>query len=64
MFHGGLNAALFDRIELLFAEMEKVIPVMKERGGYLISSDHSVPDSVSLKDFGRFIELAKKLGTY
>ena len=33
-------------------------------GGYIFSSDHSVPSSVSLEDFRRIVELAKELGTY
>jgi uroporphyrinogen decarboxylase len=63
-FHGGLNAVLFDDMDALVAEMEQVVPTMKENGGYMISSDHSVPDSVSFKDFGRFVETAKRLGSY
>jgi len=62
--HGGINAALFWEPEKLYAHMRQVIPAMKENGGYIISSDHSVPDSVSLEDFRRFVELAKQLGTY
>ena len=50
-FHGGLNAVLYTEPEKLWEEMRRVVPVMKQGGGYLISSDHSVPDSVSLKTF-------------
>lgn len=63
-FHGGLNAVLYTEPEAMWAEMEQVIPVMKENGGYVISSDHSVPESVSLDEFRRFVELAKQLGRY
>lgn len=63
-FHGGLNALLFEKPETMWAEMQRVIPAMKERGGYIASSDHSVPESVSLEDFRRFVELAKELGSY
>jgi len=64
LFHGGINAVLWDQPEVIQAEMERVIPVMKEQGGYIFSSDHSVPSSVSLEDFSRIVELAKKLGSY
>jgi uroporphyrinogen decarboxylase len=64
VFHGGVNAVLWDQPEAIRAEMERVIPVMKENGGYIFSSDHSVPSSVSLEDFRRIVELAKKLGSY
>jgi uroporphyrinogen decarboxylase len=44
--------------------MERVIPTLKENGGYIFSSDHSVPSTVSLEDFRRIVELAKSLGSY
>jgi len=63
-FHGALNAVLFYEPEKLWAEMKKVIPEMKKNGGYIISSDHSVPETVSLEEFRRFVQLAKELGSY
>jgi uroporphyrinogen decarboxylase len=63
-FHGGLNAVLYTEPDELWAEMQRVIPVMKAQGGYVISSDHSVPESVSLETFGQFVNLAKGLGSY
>ncbi len=63
-FHGGLNAVLFDKPEKLYEQMRQVIPVMKENGGYMISSDHSVPESVSLEGFRAFVALARELGSY
>ena len=62
--HGGINALLYDDIEALEAEMRRVIPALKQNGGYILSSDHSIPSSISLKDFGRFMELAKELGSF
>lgn len=64
VFHGGVNAVLWDQPEAIQAEMERVIPVMKANGGYIFSSDHSVPSSVSLEDFRRIVDLAKRLGSY
>jgi uroporphyrinogen decarboxylase len=64
VFHGGINAVLWDQPEIIQAEMERVVPVMKENGGYIFSSDHSVPSSVSLEDFRRIVEMAKQLGSY
>jgi hypothetical protein len=37
---------------------------MWEGGGAIVASDHSVPDSVSLAEFGEFVRLAKGLGSY
>jgi len=64
VLHGGINAVLWDHPEQIAAEMERVVPAMKANGGYIFSSDHSVPSSVSLEDFRRIIALAKKLGAY
>jgi uroporphyrinogen decarboxylase len=63
-FHGGLNATLYDPPQRMWAEMERVIPVMKENGGYVIGTDHSIPDNVSLDQYRQFVSLAKKLGRY
>jgi uroporphyrinogen decarboxylase len=64
VLHGGINAVLWDQPEPVRAEMERLVPVLKESGGYIFSSDHSVPSSVSLNDFRGIVELAKRLGSY
>jgi uroporphyrinogen decarboxylase len=63
-FHGGINAVNFNDMEALEEEMRRVVPAMKVDGGYMLSSDHSVPDSMSFAEFTRFVELAKELGSY
>jgi uroporphyrinogen decarboxylase len=64
LLRGGINAVLWDQPEAIKAEMESVVPVLKQGGGYVFSSDHSVPSSVSLQDFAQIIALAKQLGSY
>jgi uroporphyrinogen decarboxylase len=64
LLHGGINAVLWDDKARIAAEMRRVIPVVKENGGYIFSSDHSVPSSVSLDNFRYIVNLAKELGTY
>ena len=64
VLHGGINAVLWDHPDQITAEMERVVPIMKQGGGYIFSSDHSVPSTVSLKDFKHIISLAKKLGSF
>ena len=64
VLHGGINAVLWDQPELIRAEMERLVPALKAGGGYIFSSDHSVPSSVSFQDFGEIVALAKKLGAY
>ncbi len=63
-FHGGINAALFDKPDRLWAQMHEAIPVLKCNGGFVCGSDHSVPDSVSLETFREFVRLARELGRY
>ena len=63
-FHGGINAQLWDNFELVKAEMERIIPAMKEGGGYVFASDHSIPNSVSFENMTKISKLAHKLGSY
>jgi uroporphyrinogen decarboxylase len=64
VLHGGINAVLWDDTDAIEAEIRKVLPIMKQNGGYIFATDHSIPDVVSFKDFTRIIELVKKLGAY
>lgn len=64
VLHGAINAVLWDDKEKVIAEIEKTVPVLKEGGGYIFSSDHSIPNSVSLKNFRAIIDTVKKIGTY
>ena len=64
VFHGGVNAVLWDQPETIREEMKVVIPEMKNNGGYIFASDHSIPDAVSLEDFRDIIALVKELGRY
>jgi len=64
VLHGGVNAVLWDKKDQILAEMETIIPQLKKDGGYIFSSDHSVPSSVSLENFGAIIEKAKELGRF
>jgi uroporphyrinogen decarboxylase len=64
VLHGGLNAALYHDVDAMCAEVERIVPTLKEGGGYIFSSDHTVPSNVSLEDFRRVIETAKRAGSY
>jgi uroporphyrinogen decarboxylase len=62
--HGGINAQIWDQTDVIMAEIDRLLPVLKENGGYIFSSDHSVPNSVSLDNFRRIVERAKRKGAY
>lgn len=63
-FHGGINAQLWDDIDAVKAEMRRIIPAMKEGGGYIFASDHSIPNAVSFDNMKQIAALAHELGTY
>jgi uroporphyrinogen decarboxylase len=64
VLHGGINAVLWDDLDAIEKEMRRVVPVVKQNGGYIFSSDHSVPSTVSLEGFRYIVDLAKELGSY
>ena len=64
VLHGGINVVLWDDLETVSAEMRRLVPTLKQGGGYIFSSDHSVPSSVSLETFRGIVKLAKELGSY
>lgn len=64
VLHGGMNAIYFDQPKKIEAEIVQKLPVLKKDGGYIFSSDHTVPDSVSLEEYRKIVELAKKYGSY
>lgn len=64
VLHGGINAVLWNHPDQIREEMKRVVPELKKNGGYIFSSDHSVPSSVSLEDFRNIVNLAKELGAY
>jgi Uroporphyrinogen-III decarboxylase len=64
VLHGGINAVLWDNREAIIAEIDRLVPVLKQNGGYIFSSDHSIPNSVSLENFRAIIAEVKHVGTY
>jgi len=64
LLHGGINALLYESLDAIEAEMRRLVPTLKQNGGYILSSDHSVPSSMSMENFRRFVQLGKELGGY
>lgn len=64
VLHGGVNAVLWDDKEAIVEEIRRVVPVLKENGGYIFSSDHSIPNSVSLDNFREIVAEVKRCGVY
>lgn len=64
LLHGGINAVLWTDPDAVHAEIDRLVPRMMEHGGYIFSSDHSVPDAVSFETFREIVEHAKRAGSY
>ena len=64
VLHGGINAVLWDNRDAIVSEIERVVPALKENGGYIFSSDHSIPNSVSLENMRAIVDTVKRAGTY
>ena len=44
-------------------ELERILPVMRERGGYIPTCDHGVPEEVSLENYMHYRKRALELGS-
>jgi uroporphyrinogen decarboxylase len=64
VFHGGADALLLDKPGKILPYIEAVLPVVKEKGGYIFSSDHSIPNTVSLETYKTIVAAVKKYGAY
>ena len=63
---GGIDVRVLytnDR-EKILRELEEKIPVVKGNYGYMLHSDHSIPNTVDYGSYRYFIEKAIELGTY
>lgn len=64
VLHGGTNAQMWSDPDAILAEIDSKLPILKEGGGYIFSSDHSIPNNVSLDTMRRIVERAKQAGAY
>lgn len=60
LFLGGFDKTIMHKGEVaLRKEFERLMPAVK-KGGYLISVDHQIPPSVSLKDYYLYLKLFRE----
>jgi uroporphyrinogen decarboxylase len=64
VLHGGANAQIMDDAEQILPYIESVLPAVKQNGGYIFSSDHSIPNTVSLETFRQVVGAVKRHGAY
>ena len=61
---GGINAVKWNNTDEILEEIREKVPVLKENGGFIFSSDHSIPNSVSLENMKAIVAEVKRLGKY
>lgn len=64
LLRGGINAVNWSQTDAIMDEIREKIPVLKENGGFIFSSDHSIPNSVSLENMKMIVEEVKRIGKY
>ena len=64
LFHGGSNAAVWHEPDKVIPEIERLVPMLKENGGYIFASDHSIPSAVSFEQIKRIVDTVKRVGSY
>ena len=65
VFIGNIPAEILSGTkEQIEEEIASKVPVAKKNSGYMFSSDHSVPHTVSLENYTFAIEMAKKYGAF
>jgi uroporphyrinogen decarboxylase len=65
-FMGGIDVRTLysnDR-KIIDSELESKIPIVKEKFGYVLHSDHSIPYTVEFDNYKYFIEKGLELGKY
>ena len=62
--HGGINAVLWNDPDAIISEIDRLVPKLKEGGGYIFSSDHSIPNTVSLSTMEKIVARVKEKGSY
>ena len=63
---GGMDARnlVANNIDAIRAELEEKIPAVKENSGYILHSDHSIPDQCEYETYRFFVDEGLRLGTY
>jgi uroporphyrinogen decarboxylase len=65
-FMGGIDvrAVYTNDRAIIDAELESKIPIVKGHNGYVLHSDHSIPNTVQYETYQYFIEKGLELGRY
>ena len=63
---GGLDARLVGNNDLpgIKKELEAKIAAVKDNYGFILHTDHSIPESAEYESYKYFLETGRQLGTY
>jgi len=65
-FCGGMDTRTLvanDR-DAIEAELQSKLPIAMENSGYILHSDHSIPDQVEYETYKYFLDRGREIGTY
>ena len=62
MFGGIDKRVLADSKKAIDAHLERILPPMRERGGYIPTCDHGVPEEVTLDNYLHYRKRCVELG--
>ncbi len=65
-FMGGIDVRTLytNDKDIINAELESKVPIVKGHNGYVLHSDHSIPNTVNYETYQYFIERGLELGRY
>jgi hypothetical protein len=61
---GGMNALLWNDLEAMDAVVCEPVPALKESGGFVLATDHSIPTHVSVPDRKHVLAVVREVGQY
>ena len=63
---GGLDIRVLEsnNLSLIGEYLDEMLPVAMENGGYILHTDHSIPETVEYETYKYFLEKAMKIGMY
>jgi uroporphyrinogen decarboxylase len=64
VLHGGTNAVNWPKHDVIINEIKRIVPGLKQNGGYIFASDHSIPSDVSLEKMREIVRTVKEVGAY
>ena len=65
-FFGGMDIRTLETNDLAIveAELQKNLPIAMEGSGYILHSDHSIPNTVAYETYRYFVDRGLEIGTY